>query len=188
MRKNCKGCDVKEKVTCHFTQSQLMKFLIFAFPAFILGGIGAFLYAWWALVIFVASILIYFLFLEIRVMCSHCPHYAEPSTKALTCWANYGAPKIWKYRPGPMSFWEKVVFILGMSAVAFTPALFMILGARFILLAAYLFLVALEIFILLNSLCTHCMNFACPFNRVKSDVREKFFDHNPKVKKAWKDI
>jgi hypothetical protein len=39
--------------------------------------------------------------LEIRVMCSHCPHYAEAG-RLLKCWANYGSPKLWAYRPGPM--------------------------------------------------------------------------------------
>ena len=37
---------------------------------------------------------------------------AETGTKTLKCWANYGSPKLWKYRPGPMSLAEKTVFIL----------------------------------------------------------------------------
>jgi hypothetical protein len=183
--KDCAGCDVKNDVTCHFTQGQLFKFLLLAFPAFILGGVGAFLYAWWALAIFIVLILAYFLFTEIRVMCSHCPHYAEPDTKTLTCWANYGAPKIWKYRPGPMSFLEKTVFLVGMFIVFLSPALFMILGGRFILMYVYLAYTLFGFIMLLTFLCTRCMNFACPFNRTNKDVRKKFFAHNPKVDDAW---
>jgi hypothetical protein len=184
-RSSCDGCDGKNKVTCHFTQAHLIKFLLIALPAFILGGIGAYLYAWWALVIFIASAPLYFGFLEIRAMCSHCPHYAEPSTKTLTCWANYGSPKIWKYRPGPMNFWEKVLFFSGMFAVFFIPTLFMMLSSRFILLTVYLIYTAFAFTMLLTFLCTKCMNFACPFNRTKDDARKNFFDNNPDVKKAW---
>ncbi len=32
-------------------------------------------------------------------------------------WANYGMPKLWKYRPGPMTFWEKVIFCTGFGLV-----------------------------------------------------------------------
>ncbi len=183
---DCAGCDVKNKVTCHFTQGHLVKFLVIAFPSFILGGIGAFLYSWWALVIFIATLPLYFGLLEIRVMCSHCPHYAEPETKTLTCWANYGSPKLWKYRPGPMSIWEKIFFLLGMLVVFFSPAFFMLLSGRYILLTVYLAYVAVGFVCLLTFLCTRCMNFTCPFNRVKKDVRNKFFEHNPRVKDDWK--
>ena len=184
-RESCEDCDVKSDVTCHFSQSHLVKFILTALPAFIIGGVGSFLYKWWAFVIFFASLPLYFGLLEIRVMCSHCPHYAEPETKTLTCWANYGSPKIWKYHPGPMSFWEKALFFIGMAVVVFSPVLFMILGKYYILLAVYLVLVLFGIAMLFTFLCTRCMNFACPFNRVKKDVRERFFGHNPKVKEAW---
>ncbi len=183
--KDCENCDVKTDVTCHFTKKHLISFFAAAFPAFIIGGIGAALYSWWALLIFVTTLPLYFGLIEIRVMCSHCPHYAEPSTKVLTCWANYGSPKIWKYRPGPMSFMEKAVFILGMFAVFFIPALFMILSGRFILLAIYLVYTAFGFFMLLSFLCIKCMNFACPFNRTDKQTQQRFFTHNPSVKKAW---
>ena len=186
-RKGCEGCDVKNEVTCHFTQAQLIKFLLLAFPAFILGGIGAFLYAWWALALFIGLIFAYFLFTEIRVMCSHCPHYAEPDTRTLTCWANYGAPKIWRYRPGPMSIREKAVFLVGMFIVFAEPALFMILAAKYIWLTVYLVYVVFGFVMLQTFLCTRCMNFACPFNRTKKNVRAKFFKYNPTVKDAWDD-
>lgn len=181
---SCEKCDAAGKITCHFTQKQLLKFLALALPAFILAGIGTYLYAWWAMLIFISLLPLYFGLLEIRVMCSHCLHYAEPSTKTLTCWANYGSPKLWKYRPGPMSFWEKVFFFLGMFAVFFTPALFMILGARFVLLTLYVLYCIFGFILLFSFLCTKCMNFACPFNRTKGDVREEFLKHNPVVKEA----
>jgi hypothetical protein len=183
---SCEKCSVAGKVTCHFTQEQLVKFLALALPAFILGGIGTYMYAWWAFAVFIALLPLYFGLLEIRVMCSHCPHYAEPSTKTLTCWANYGSPKLWKYRPGPMSFLEKVFFLLGMFTVFFIPALFMILDASYILLAVYVMYGVFGFTMLVTFLCTKCMNFTCPFNRTKAEVREEFCKHNPVVKEAWK--
>ncbi|GAJ20475.1 unnamed protein product, partial [marine sediment metagenome] len=30
----------------------------------------------------------------------------ELEINTLKCWANYGSPKLWKYRPGPMSLNE----------------------------------------------------------------------------------
>ncbi|MDA3917214.1 MAG: hypothetical protein PF690_09600 [Deltaproteobacteria bacterium] len=38
-------------------------------------------------------------------------------------------------------------------------------------------------------LCSQCMNFACPMNRVKDEVRRDFLKRNPIIAKAWtKDI
>lgn len=34
-------------------------------------------------------------------------------------------------------------------------------------------------------LCSQCMNFSCPLNTVKNEVRRDFFERNPEVAKAW---
>jgi len=183
--KTCENCDTKNDLTCHFTIKHLTWFLIVAFPIFIIGGIGVYLYSWWALVIYIISLPAYFGFIEIRVMCSHCPHYAEPGTKSLTCWANYGAPKIWKYRPGPMSFWEKFIFFAGLFIVLGLPILFMLLGQLYILLIVYVVYTVFAAIMLLTLLCTKCMNFACPLNRTSKRTKEKFEEHNPSLKEAW---
>jgi hypothetical protein len=86
-----------------------------------------------------------------------------------------------------MSFWEKLIFLTGMFVVFTAPILFMVLGEHFIMLAVYIFFLLFGLAMLFSFLCTRCMNFACPFNRVKSDMREKFFALNPRVKNAWKD-
>jgi hypothetical protein len=43
----------------------------------------------WMLIPWLILIIGYFGFVEIRVMRSHCPHYAEEGG-SLKCWANYG--------------------------------------------------------------------------------------------------
>lgn len=106
---HCDVCAVREKRNCHFSSNQLLHFLVLVFPSFLLGDAGVYHVNSWWLIPWLVVIVAYSGFVEIRVMCSHCPHYAEEGG-SLKCWANYGAPKLWKYRPGPMVSWEKAIF------------------------------------------------------------------------------
>ena len=162
----------------------LIHFLLTAAPSFLLGGAGIYEVGGWWLAPWLLLIIGYFGFVEIRVMCSHCPHYAEEA-RTLLCWANYGAPKIWKYRPGPMTRWEKVVFLAGLAAVWGYPFVFLVSSRQWFLILIYAmttasFFVTLKLF-----LCAQCMNFACPLNSVADDVRQAFFKRNPEVARAW---
>ena len=181
----CDGCTVLSNLNCHYNLRQLLQFLSMAFPPFIIGGYGIYSYKPVLLFIWVGIILFYFGVVEIRVMCSHCPHYAEPNLKSLKCWANYGSPKLWKYRPGPMSFIEKFIFLIGMVVVFACPLPIIILSELWLLLIIYILTTTAFFFTLNTFLCTQCINFACPFNRVKDPVRNEFFKLNPQIKKAW---
>ena len=45
------------------------------------------------------------------------------------CHANYGVIKIWKYRPGPMSRFEQVQFVIGALLLdRFSISIFLLLG------------------------------------------------------------
>ena len=175
---SCEGCELSNKVVCHFNGKQLLLFLMIPIPTFILGAIAIILTkAIWITgiaVLFVA----YFGFFEIRAMCSHCPHYAE-DCKSLKCWANYGAPKIWKYHPGPMKPWEKIVFAGGGIALILYPVPFFIIGNFYLLLAIYVVLVIIGAVILHTQFCNRCINFACPLNRVDEETRISFRKMNP---------
>jgi len=118
-------------------------------------------------------------------MCSHCPHYAEPKLKSLKCWANYGSYKFWKYKPGPMSKMEKIVFLTGMATVFIFPLFFLFSTKEIFLLLLYLLTLGSFFTTLKNFLCTQCMNFACPLNAVPEETRNKFFKKNPIVAEAW---
>ena len=149
----------------------------------VVGGAGH-VPGWIWLAIYILMIIGFFGFLEIRVMCSHCPHYAE-SGSTLSCWANYGSPKLWAYRPGPMSVLEHVLFITGLSAVyGFPLVCFALIGQWFLLLVYFLsaagFLVTLRSFF-----CSACMNFACTLNTVDEAVRQDFFSKNPGSAEGW---
>ncbi len=181
---SCTDCNVKESIHCHFRIKDLLIFLLLAFPPFLLGGAGIYRLNGWLLLPWIIFIFAFFGLIEIRVMCSHCPHYAE-SIRSLKCWANYGSPKVWKYRPGPMTIMEKTVFFLGFAVVWGYPLVLLILGKELLLLILYLLTCGGFFMTLLNFMCSQCMNFACPLNRVDVKVRDRFFANNPLVADAW---
>jgi hypothetical protein len=176
----CEGCPVRRSLKCHFGAGDLLPFLLSASPAFVLGAIGiaaagvGYLALWGVLLVGCFGVA------EIRVLCSHCPHYAE-RVSSLRCWANYGSPKLWRYRPGPMSRWEKTVFFGALASVAGYPLLFMLVAASWALLAAFLAALAGLATFMAIRMCGRCMNFACPANRVSGPTRQAFIQRNPGV-------
>jgi hypothetical protein len=180
----CQGCPLQSRLQCHFHGKDLAQFLAIAFPPFIVGGIGVARVNAWLLIPWIGLIVGYFGFIEIRVMCSHCPHYAEPGTKSLQCWANYGSPKLWTYRPGPMSAGEKAVFFGGLALIA-CPLASLVVGMQWLLLALFVALAVVMAAVMRARMCSRCMNFACPFNHVEPLVRAMFFARNPVVAQAW---
>lgn len=182
-RSSCVSCGVADALHCHFSGRDLLKFLGIFIVAFAVGGMGVYRVNPWLLVPWVALAVSYFGFIEIRVMCSHCPHYAEPGN-SLKCWANYGSPKLWAYRPGPMSEVEKLVFLAGLIVVVGYPL--PLLVHRWVLLALYLVMIVGAYGYMRTSMCSQCMNFACPLNLVDDVTRAQFLRLNPRVAEAWK--
>ncbi len=182
---NCEGCKVSEKLHCHFCARDLTHFLLTVMPPVLPAIAGIVHVDWRWLVPWLLAALGYFGFLEIRVMCSHCPHYAEQSTSSLKCWANYGSPKLWKYRPGPMSRMETFWFFSG-AVLLIYPLVFLLIGAQWFLLAMYVLTTVGAAVTLQTSFCPQCINFACPLNWVDDATRQAFFERNPTVAQAWK--
>lgn len=185
---NCQDCPLKSRLHCHFAGKDLAQFLVIALPPFIAGGVGVARIHLWLLLPWIGLTISYFGLVEIRVMCSHCPHYAEPETKSLQCWANYGSPKLWQYRPGPMTLEETIVFFAGLVLIAGYPLAFLVFSAQWLLLALFAVLVILMGTGMRFMMCSQCINFACPFNCVDSSTRTLFFARNPQIAEAWKDI
>lgn len=182
----CDSCDISGRLVCHFGIGHLLRFLLLSMPTIILGGVAVFRFNPLFLIPWFAMYIAFFGFIEIKALCSHCPHYGEPGLKSLKCWANYGAPKLWKYKPGPMSVLEKATFFIGVALIFSYPVPFLVLQKSYILLGVYPVLFAVGMFILKTLYCPKCINFACPMNRVPAAVRESFFDKNPMIKRAWK--
>jgi hypothetical protein len=181
---DCEECSISDSIQCHFGQSDLFHFYLIATPTFLVGGAGILASGLTPLLIWIAIFVVFFNFVEIRVMCSHCPHYAEEG-RTLKCWANYGSPKLWKYRPGPMSITEKTVFLTGFVVVWGYPLGFLVASAAWYLLGLYVLLTTGFFVTLKRSFCTRCMNFACPLNGVPDQVRKVFWACNPVIGKAW---
>lgn len=180
----CRDCSISDSIQCHFGPSDLFHFYLIAVPSFLVGGAGILASGLTPLLIWVAIFVGFFNLVENRVMCSHCPHYAEEG-KTLKCWANYGSPRIWKYRPGPMSITEKVLFLSGFVVVWGYPLGFLVAGGTWYLLGLYVLLTTGFFVTLKKSFCSRCMNFACPLNGVPDPVRQEFWKYNPVVGRAW---
>jgi hypothetical protein len=87
---DCEGCQVASHIHCHFRRPDLLHFLLASIPGLLVAGAGLLFLGVWPLVAWVVIVIGFFGFLEIRVKCSHCPHYAEEG-RTLGCWANHGA-------------------------------------------------------------------------------------------------
>lgn len=171
-------------VQCHFRATDLIAFFAVFLPTILVGGMGAYLAGIWWLGLWVILLTGYFGFIEIRVLCSHCPHYAEAGP-TLRCWANHGMPRLWRYRPGPMSISEKIVFLGGLVVCFGYPIPLLLIGAEWFLLVLYLSTLFGFAMTLNRSFCARCMNIACPFNGVDEQVRTDFLGRNPIIAQAW---
>ncbi len=184
--KSCKDCSLSTQLDCHFNMQELVVFYLIIMPVFTLGTYIIFKFNWLILIAWFIYMIAFFGFIEIRVMCSHCPHYGQKGTSTLKCWANYGAPKLWKYRPGPMNWIEKTIFILGFIILFSFPIIPAILLKSYLLLGIYLILLVVWKWLLKKNYCRHCNNFACPFNKTDRKLKNQFLNQNPSIKKAWK--
>ncbi len=183
----CGTCQAEGKLMCHFDRKDMLHFFMIIFPYWVttIGGViraGYGCYLWfWPLYGF-----FFFFIWEARVLCRHCPYWAEDS-RVLHCHANYGVVKIWKYDPGPMSQAEKIQFIIGASLLMGFPFPFLILGQEYLLALIGLSTVISGVFLLRKNVCSRCINFSCPMNTVPDDLVDVFLEHNPAMQKAWED-
>ncbi|MBU4349218.1 hypothetical protein KJ599_02730 [bacterium] len=183
----CKDCTIAGHLKCRYNPGDLLHFiglfLSFLIPAvigMILSGYGWYLLGWLGLAI------IFFGFWETRILCSHCPYYAERGS-TLHCVANYGCPKFWKYHPEPISKLEKIQLIIGFIIMCGYPFPFLILGEQFILTLLTLWGGIMFWWTLQKYICSKCINFSCLLNRVPKEVVDEYLKRNPIMRKAWKE-
>ncbi|MFX1364974.1 MAG: hypothetical protein ACFFCE_15900 [Promethearchaeota archaeon] len=184
---NCNNCFLNGKLICHFHRKYLLSFLGFffafaitAFVGVIIAGYGWFLLGW------IGFWLFFFEFWEIRILCSHCPFYAEEG-KTLHCIANYGSFKLWKFHPEPMNLSEKIQLLIGFIILVGYPLIFLILDAQTIFLIICIIEISIFFIFLITKRCGNCLNFSCPLNRVKKEIVDCFLKKNPVMGMAWKD-
>ncbi|MCK4724064.1 MAG: hypothetical protein KAT75_12205, partial [Dehalococcoidia bacterium] len=194
-------------LNCRWDSGCLKFFLLNQIPSLVLAFFGIVMAAiltgaWWALIVYaIACIALWVLGIETRILCSHCPYYAEDS-KILHCYALHGSPKVWRYRPGPMNRAEKATIVLFFLFLVLFPVLIEAYGiwslavnyAEFGLIAL-LGMIALTLatimaglqflYILIHDFCSKCVNFSCPLNRVPKSMVDVYLDKNPVMKEAW---
>jgi hypothetical protein len=182
----CSGCSILGKLKCRFKWRHLAFFYLLFAAFFIPAMIGVFRagYQWYLLGWAFVGV-VFFGFWEIRILCSHCPYYAEPGP-FLRCIGNYGLPKVWKYNPNPISTSEKIQLVIGLILVFGYPFPFTILGGQYLWTLAtaggtVVFFAGLLVFI-----CPRCVNFSCLFNRVPDEVAREYLNLNPVMKKHFK--
>ena len=203
---DCDNCRNQGVLHCKWSVRGLLGFL---FPALVYSLVAIFgmvltgflTKTWWPLLAFGAFCIFFFVFFEIRILCSHCPYYAEDS-RILHCLANHGMIKLWRYHPEPMNRFEKTALVicflifglapLGTQAygVWFLASNFLVYGLFALLgmigiTAATLGALAAFFVILQSFLCPRCVNFSCPFNRVEKKHVDAYLRHNPVMREAW---
>ncbi|MHA1953134.1 MAG: hypothetical protein ACW96U_04220, partial [Candidatus Heimdallarchaeaceae archaeon] len=129
---NCIECELNGELICFVDKKFANKFTIgnilyrlLAIEIFIFSGL--LIGHWWMLISYVSTVLITFLIIEPRLLCSHCPFY-EKEGKCLKCWALRGMPKLWRFRPGPINGTEKTLMLILGSFIDLFPFLGSIWG------------------------------------------------------------
>ena len=183
----CEGCTLNGPLMCRYEARDTTHFFMVMLPFFVtaIGGVIAGGYGWWLLG-WMAYMLFFFFVWEGRVLCSHCPYWAEEG-HMLRCHANYGVIKIWPYRPGPMSRSEQVQFLIGVLIFLLYPLVFLVIGGQYLYAGIGLASAASFGYLLHRDICDRCVNFSCPLNSVPAKTRRAFFERNPVIRKAWEE-
>ena len=204
---NCADCNLHEKLGCRLDKKKFNFFIYNQIPSLVLSSFGLILLAlmtgiWWPYIAFaVICTALWGLGIETRVLCSHCPYWAEDS-KTLHCWALPGSPKIWKYRPEPMNKTEKAILSFFFTLISVIPlageaygiwimavnyneyGLFALLGMIGVTVATVMAGFQFSL-VLLTDFCSRCVNFSCPGNSVPKNIVDKYLERNPIMREAW---
>lgn len=192
-KSNCIGCELNGLLHCHpyFLHSLYFALAFFAvlLPAtfgIILGGFG-WVYTLLIFSFWISFALFFFCIWESKVLCSHCPHYSNPSQRTLHCGINSGMYKISNFNPKPMNRSEKVQFLIGAIILITYPLPFLLISSQLF----FFILTCLGIIIWIATIqlkhCKECINFSCPLNRVDNKLKCKFLKKNPHLEEAWRE-
>lgn len=131
--------------------------------------------------------LFFFNIWESRMLCNHCPYYADDSQKTLHCPINKGMLKTSQYDPAPINISEKIQFLTGALILVGFPIPFLIIDGQIISVILLIGGIILWLVVIQLKVCTDCINFSCIFNRTPEDLRNEFLKKNPIMKKAWEE-
>ncbi len=206
---DCQTCSIQGKLACKWDMKILNGLHGICRPPIItiISGIvfvGILTGLWWPLIAYIVHFLLMLGVLEIRLLCSHCPYYAEEGN-ILHCLGSHGSYKFWSYHPGPLNRFEKFMMYFLVVTIFFAfPLLIMgygiwylshnyadygltsLLGLIGILVAslasAISFVSTLRIFF-----CPNCANCSCPLNTVPKPVVDEYLKRNDVMREAWEE-
>ncbi|PNX46723.1 MAG: hypothetical protein BV457_07145 [Thermoplasmata archaeon M9B1D] len=153
----------------------------------------------WPVIVFSIFAALFFLVIQPRITCSHCPYYAEDRL-FLHCTENHFSPKIWRYHPEPINWWEKIGTVVGFIFLGVYPLIIELYGifiswnnspglvSLISVIGVFLgTILTLALFYIVFFLfyCPHCVNFSCVFNKVPEEYVKLYLERNPVMKKAW---
>lgn len=178
-RQDCEGCEIQGKLLCIHTPKDLVDFFVLFLGWVIpfLAGmiIGRYLTG---LGVWIGLAVLFFGYIEALVLCRHCPHYAEKGF-LLRCHANWGLPKIPRFNPGPMKFWEKAIWLFYVAVLFLYYVPFFIIGEQWLLLLLTTTALFVAAWTLQRTQCNRCYNLSCPLNRVPDEVKKIFYKNYP---------
>jgi hypothetical protein len=201
---NCQDCSNKEHLDCRWDRKHVLRFLLAMSPALLItfGSIiigGIFSHIWWPIGLYIGYFTLFFI-IETRILCSHCPYYSKEGF-ILHCLANHGFIKFYRYHPEPLNSFERVLLIIGFALFCIIPVAGQIpsivvitsqLPSERIIFITLLALLGFSIVgiifsftFLFTRICTKCVNFSCPFNKVPKELVDLYLNKNPVMKKAW---
>ena len=206
IKADCINCKLDNDLDCKWNIKHLIRFYKIGIPFFIPAALGMILAGLWArnwtgLIIYVEFWIVFFEFFETRVLCRHCPFYAE-NGKILHCLANHGLLNVWRYTPGPMNKGEKIGLLIGFILFFSIPVLTIVNGTVILIEAGEenLGILILGVLAILTiggvlfagrnltlKVCTRCVNFSCPLNRVSKHIVDSYLLKNPVMRKAWEE-
>jgi hypothetical protein len=128
---------------------------------------------------FVITMLFFAGGIEWYVLCRHCPCYEHSGKEhgnegRFYCLANWGSPKLFKYKPGQISRGGQAVFLGFVGFFLLFPIVYFLDRWEFVffqLLFAVIFSVSLR-----HWSCSSCPNFGCVLNCVSEENRERFLE------------
>ena len=115
--------------------------------------------------------------IEWYVLCRHCPCYEHSghehgNENRFYCLANWGSPKLFKYKPGHISRAAQATFLVFTGFFLLFPILYFLDRWEFVL---FQLVMALSFIVSLRHWgCSQCPNFGCILNCVPEEKKEQF--------------
>ena len=170
---DCSSCDLDGALNCRQGLGDVADFMIPAAMFFVpcIGSMVVMGY-WQALAIWAGFAIVFFTYIQQKLVCCRCPHYAGQG-HFLKCHAAFGLPKIPKYTPRPLGRVGQILLMACFAVLFLFPFPFLIMARRWLLLIITGWALFSWIWFVHRRLCVRCINLFCPFNRLPQALQTK---------------